>query len=329
MSAQEGKVRTSVACTVTNFQADIHSYRMLHSTLFRTAVLALSFTFVPSSRAQQGATKEGFALTWDQTITVTTDSLINGRHHFPAWTITVFEADAGTVLDLWKEDMKATGASVSGSKPMKALGTRIPEVVDGTAVLALGSTEKKAKLARLTLAFGANDSTPTKGNAEQEAYMRSLAVKYNRAVVQAQVATYEKMLGKASAKLTGTQEDVAKNRKNITKASSKLEKLKSKRSKVEGDMARQQGDITGLEKKFGLTNDPNDLEKLTKARGKLVKSESSLADLMSQEADVQGDLAKYQGQLEENSTEAQDRTITQEEVQRTVDALKRKMDGIR
>ena len=46
-------------------------------------------------------------------------------------------------------------------------------------------------------------------------------------------------------------------------------------------------------------------------------------------ADVQGDLAKYQGQLEENSSEAQDRTGTQADVQRTVDALKRKMDSIR
>lgn len=329
MSTLCEEVLTSVVYTVTNFKPTFIPHRMLPSTRFRATILALSFAFVPSSHAQQGATKEGFALTWDQTITVTADSLINGRHHFPAWTITVFESDAGTLLDLWKDDMKATGASVTGSKPMKALGAHIPEVVDGAAVLALGSTEKKAKLARLTLAFGANDSTPTKGNTGQEAYVRSLAVKYNRAVVQTQIATYEKMLGKASAKLTGTQEDVAKNRKNITKASSKLEKLKSKRSKVESEMARQQGDITGLEKKFGLTNDPNDLEKLTKARGKLVKSESSLAGLMSQEADVQGDLAKYQGQLEENSTEAQDRTITQEEVQRTVDALKRKMDGIR
>ncbi len=302
---------------------------MLSSSHLRSSFIALSFTLGLALHGQEGTTKEGFALGWNKTITAVPDSLSNGAHRFPAWTITVFEADAGTALDIWKADMKAIGATVTGSKPMKALGVRIPEVPEGTTMLAMSTTEKKAKLAKLTLAFGANDSTPIAGSAAQEAHVRSLAVKYNRTVVQAQIATYEKMLGKASSKLSGAQEDVAKNRKNITKANSKLEKLKSKRSKAQADMARQQGDIAGLEKKFALTNDPNDLEKLTKSRGKLVKIETAIAKLMSQEADVQGDLAKYQGQLEENSSEAQDRTGTQADVQRTVDALKRKMDSIR
>lgn len=296
----------------------------LRSLLF---VLPLPFALV--AHGQQATTKEGYALEWNKTITVVADSLTNRTHRLPAWTITVFETDGGELLDLWKSDMKALSVAVTGSKPVKAAGARITDVPGSTVAFATSTTDKKAKLARLTIAFGANDSTATPSNEGQESYVRGLAVKYNRAVVQAQIATYEKTLGKATGKLSSSQADVSKTRQNITKANGKLEKLKAKRGKVQGDIAHLQGDITGLEKKFALTNEPKDLEKLTKARGKLAKSEGSLAKLMTTEADVQGDLAKYQGQLDENSSEAQDRTATKEGVQHTVDALKRKLDAIR
>ncbi len=302
---------------------------MVPSHALRALLIALPLQLALTTNAQHGTTKEGYALEWNKTITVVADSLTSGTHRFPAWTITVFETDGGSLLDLWKTDMKALSVAVTGSKPMKAAGVRIAELTGVSTAFATSSTDKKAKLARLTIAFGANDSTAMTTNDGQEAYAHSLAVKYNRAVVQAQITEYEKSLGKATDKLSGSQADVAKTRQNITKANGKLEKLKSKRSKIQGDIAHLQGDITGLEKKFALTNEPKDLEKLTKARGKLAKSEGGLAKLMSQEASVQGDIAKYQGQLDQNSSEAQDRTATKDDVQSTVDALKRKLDAIR
>lgn len=301
---------------------------MVHALSIRFAAVSLLLSIATLVRAQEGRTKEGFSLTWDKKITVLPDSISNGKHRLPAWTIAVFETDAGTVLDLWKNDMKTMSTALINGKPAYATGVRIAEVGEANTMFAGATTDKKAKLARLTVAFATSDSTGTPNTSAQEAYVRSLAVKYNRAVVQTQIATYDKMLGKAGDKLSGTQEDVAKNRQNITKANGKLEKIKAKRGKVQGEIAHQQGDIAGLEKKFALTNATKDLEKLTKARGKLAKSESALAKLMQQEADVQGDIAKYQGKLESSTSEAEGRTATKDEVQRTVDALKRKHDNI-
>ena len=76
---------------------------------------------------------------------------------------------------------------------------------------------------------------PTSTMDGQEAYMRTLAVKYNRSVVQAQIAAYEKQLAKAGDKLTDTKGDVAKSQSRITKSNGQLEKIKAKRAKVERD----------------------------------------------------------------------------------------------
>lgn len=299
---------------------------MNRSILFFTAASVL----IPvSAIAQKGnATQEGYALSWDKTIAVIPDSLQNGTHKLPAWTIAVHEAESSDVMGWWMADMQAVSTAVTKTKPAKALGVRLAQVSGAAMAMAAAVQEKKAGLTKLTVAFALNDSTATEGNEGQEACMRALAVKYNRAVVQAQIAAYEKQLAKAGDKLADTKGDVAKSQSRITKSNNELEKIKAKRGKIQRSNAKISGDISGLEKKFALSNDPKDLEKLTKTRQKQAKGESSLAKLMQQEAKVQGDIAKEQGRLESSAGKAEDRGATKEEVQRVLDALKRKHDAI-
>lgn len=278
--------------------------------------------------AQTGKTREGYSLQWDRTIAVVRDTLQNGAFKLPAWTIAVHEADANEVMGWWMADMQGVSTAVTKGKPAKAMGLRLPQLADAAMAAAAVSAEKKADLARLTVAFAANDSTATTGLDGQEEYMRGLAVKYNRAVVAAQVAVYERQLGQAGDKLTDTKGDVAMSQSRITKSNSQLEKIKARRSKLQRDNTRISGDIAGHEKKFALSNDPKDLKKVTKAREKLAKSESALAKLMQQEAKVQGDIAKEQDRLERSSGKAEERGATKEELQRTLDALRRKHDAI-
>jgi hypothetical protein len=294
-----------------------------------TLFAAASLFFSVAANAQKGnATKEGFSLSWDKTIVVIPDTLQNGTFKLPAWTVAVHEAEASDVMGWWMNDMQAVSTAVTKGKPAKAVGLRLPELSGAAMAAAASVQEKKAGFAKLTVAFAVNDSTSTPSNEGQEAYMRSLAVKYNRAAVQAQIDVYEKQLGKAGDKLTSAKNDVAKSQSNITKSNSKLEKIKARRSKVERANAKMSGDIAGQEKKFALSNDPKDLQRLTKSRQKLAKGETSLAKMMQQEASVQGDIAKHQGRLESNAGKQEERGATKEEVQGFINALKRKHDSI-
>lgn len=278
--------------------------------------------------AQTGKTREGYSLQWDRTIAVVRDTLQNGAFKLPAWTIAVHEAEANDVMGWWMADMQAVSTAVTKGKPAKAMGLRLPQLPDAAMAAAAVNAEKKADLVKLTVAFAANDSTATAGTEGQEEYMRALAVKYNRAVVAAQIEAYEKQLGKAGDKLTDTKGDVTKSQSRITKSNSQLEKIKTKRGKIQRDNAKLSGDIAGHEKKFALSNDPKDLQKLTKAREKLAKGESALAKLMQQEAKVQADIAKEQGRLETRTNKAEESSAAKEDLQRLLEALRRKHDNI-
>lgn len=296
---------------------------MRTSLLFSSALL-LSLT----STAQ--TTKEGYALLWSNTITVVRDSLTNGKHKLPAYTITVFESDGNSVLDMWKADYKAISQGVTGSKPVKAVGVMQSAVSPSAlTVLAISSTEKKAGTGRLTVAFAKNDSVPAEEQQAAERVMQELAVKYNKAVVQNQITAKEKGLDKATGKAESAQADAAKLDKKSEKANSELKKIKSKQGKVQGNNAKLGGEIAGLEKKFQLTNDPKDLAKLAKLRGKLTKGEAELAKLLSSEAKAQGNVNKIEGAKPDAAKAEAQRAQTKEEAQKEVDQLKRKLNDIR
>lgn len=305
---------------------------MTHSR-FHLRSIALPFSLsllLLSAATAQEKTREGFTKTWDRPITVVPDSLLNGTHKLPAYTIAVHEADAGEVVDLWKADMKALSREVTGSKPLRANGVVLNELGAAPVNMAvMAVTEKKSDLSRLTVAFLVTDSTAMPAAPEQEAYVRSLAVKYNKAIVQKQIDAYQKMLDRSSEKLADAKGDEAKIKQRISKVNSDLAKIKAKRGKVMADNAEVQGDISGLEKKFALTNDPKDLQRLTKARQKLAKGESTVAKLIQSEAKAQATANKYQDQLPKASSEQQDITLNKEEITNTLNALKRKQDSIR
>lgn len=301
---------------------------MTHTFLKSIAVATLQIGAITEAFAQK-VTQDGTALTWEQELTVVGGTVAVNKVAQAAHTITIFETDGNTVLELWRTELTPISASVS-SKPAKATGVRLPKLSEEPVLLyAESSTDKKAKLARLSVAFMLNDSTPLADEGEQERYMRDLAVRLNRAVVQQQLDRYQKELDKASDKLGSTQDDAAKAQRNLTKANSDLEKVKSKRSKLERDNARVHGDITTLERKFALSNDPKDLQRLTKARQKVAKGESTQAKLMQQEAKIQGSINKHQDTLDSHKRKADGHTESKEDLMRIVSELKRKQDSIR
>ncbi len=274
-------------------------------------------------------TKDGTRLQWDQRIVVTEGSMAYNARTIPAHTITIFETDGGNAIDLWHLEMTPISTAID-TKPTRATGARLAQIsAEPLTVLAEATTDKKANLAKLTLAFLSNDSALQQNKEKEEKYMRELALRLNKAVVQGQIDRYQKDLDKAGDKLGGAQKDKAKAENNLAKANRELEKLKSRRAKIQGENAKLQGNIAGFEKKFALTNDPKDLKRLTKTRTSLAKNETGLAKIMEREAKVQGSMNKHQGTLEKHSDKASGHQESREDLQRIISELKRKQDNIR
>ncbi len=298
--------------------------------LSRIFVPVLAVAFSGSSLQAQDKTKEGFLLAWNNTITVVPDTLVNGTHKLPAYTITVFESDGSAAMDLWKTSMKARSREVTGSKPVKAVGAALVLVsASQVLVLAESSTDKKAGIGKLKLAFAENDSTPVANAEGARGQAHAMALELNKARVQGQIDVYAKSLGKISDKAADAQAAVAKNDKALAKANSDLAKAKKDVSKVQADNAKLHGDITGLEKKFAVTNDPKDLQKLTKARTKLAKGESTLAKAMKSESKAQDSVDKYQGKAPDRAQTHAEHTESKQELEAIKAKLERKLDAIR
>lgn len=269
-------------------------------------------------------------LEWTNTITVVPSKLQNGKHELPAHQVSIWETDASGAMDIWKNDFKSISTKISGSKPAKAEGVVIGDLSEAPLLVLVSTiTEKKAGLARLTVAYTLNDSTPLPDCSGCADHARSLGVKYNRAVVEAQVKAQESFANKAAGDLGSAQKDKAKVDSRLSKAKSDLEKHKARMAKLQRDNAKIQGDIAGLEAKFQLSNDQKDLQRLTKARSKLASGESQLAKQMQTETKLQASINK----LSNEQTSAESKQDTQkgsnEQAQRKLDALRRKLDQIR
>lgn len=298
-------------------------------TIMRNSLL-LSSALLLTLHTTAQTTKEGFNLMWSNTLTVVPDTLVNGTHKLPAHTITIHESDGNKALELWKVDYKAVSQSITGSKPTKAIGA-MQTAVSGTPmlVLATSTTDKKAGIGRLTVAFAKNDSVAIDEQEAAARVMQELAVKYNKAVVQEQILAKEKSLEKAAGKAESAQADAAKLAKKSEKANSELKKIKAKQGKIQANNAKLSGEIAGLEKKFQMTNNPKDLEKLAKLRSKLTKGESELAKLMGSEAKMQGNLNKIEGEKPDAAKVEAERLQSREEILKEVEQLKRKLNDIR
>lgn len=295
----------------------------------RHLLLAIGSLLIAANLNAQ-TTKEGYALLWSNTIAVVPDSMTNGTHRLPAFTITVFESDGNEAMDLWRAEYKPMSKELSGSKPVKATGVVQPAIATTPlTILASSTSDKKLGIGRLTLAFARNDSVAADEQQAAEKAMYDMAVRYNKAVVQKQITTKEKGLDKATGKQENAQADAAKLDKKSAKLNSDLKKIKAKQGKIQANNAKLSGEIAGLEKKFQMTNNPKDLEKLAKLRSKLTSGEADLAKLMSSEAKLQGNLNKIEGDKPDAAKEEAMRTQTREELEKELDQLRRKLNDIR
>lgn len=295
----------------------------------RTLLGIAAFICASSTLQAQDATKEGYALSWNNTIAAVPDTLVNGKYKLAAYSITVFESDGGEALDLWKTEMKTQSKDISGSKPMKAMGAMAPSLSSAPImVLAEGNSDKKAKQGILKIAYAMNDSVALAHSEPARRYAYDLAVKLNKAVVQKQLDSYSKTLDKSTSKLESAQKDVLKNDKNLSKANKALAKATTAISKYQANNADYSGRIAGLERKFATTNDPKDLKSLTKMRQKLAASENKMASEMRSQAKAQDAVAKYQGNAPSEAKAAQERVETQQANEKVINALKAKQSAI-
>ena len=122
-------------------------------TMMRNSLL-LSSALLLTLHSTAQTTKEGYNLMWSNTLTVVPDTLANGTHKLPAHTITIHETDGNKALEFWKNDYKALSQSITGSKPTKAIGVmQVAVSASPMIVLAISTTDKKAGIGRLTVAF--------------------------------------------------------------------------------------------------------------------------------------------------------------------------------
>lgn len=295
----------------------------------RTSILLSASLFLATSLNAQ-KTRDGYALKWGNSITVARDSLQNGRYMVPAYTIMVYESDGTATLDHWRAAVKPTSRSISGSKPAKATGVDQPTLCPTPMmILAGGSSDKRTGAGRLTMAFLKNDSTAIDDAQAAEKAARDMAVRLNKAVVQAQVAQAEKNLQKVTGKVEDARATTADLDKKSARTKRDLEKLKSRQVKVQEQNARTSGEIASLEKKLLLANDPKDIAMLEKLRARLTTGGTELARLLKTEAGYMDDLNRIEREKPDAARQEADRTKAREQVVEEVEQLKRKLDNIR
>ena len=295
----------------------------------RTITLLCAAVALTASLHAQDKLKDGTALTWDKTIVVGHDSLMNDTVKLPARTVPIYEADESQVAKLLEKTIPGSSFKKQG-KVLSASNVMLPSASD-TPVQVLASIErdKKADLSMLKVAFLQNGATLAGDDARLNEAVRDLGVKLNKAVVQEQIDTWKKQLGKAGNKAESASKASDKTQNKLTKSQAEVAKASKDKSQLQSEHAILQKEIDLKNEKWTLSQSPKDLKKLTKAREKITKNESKMARAMRSEADAQKDQSKYSSALPDAQKTEQAKASTQSDIQRTVDALQRKMDNIR
>ncbi len=277
----------------------------------------------------QNTLKDGTTLTWDKQITVVKGPLVADSATLPAFTVAVYEATASDVQGLLKTEMSGADLKKQG-KLLKASNVSFPA---GSAVpvdvLASITDNKKQKMSNLTLAFvAAGTNTPVE-NPDLESAVRDLSVRLNKAVVQQQLDSWTKQLGKADSKTESAAKSQDKAQAKLNKAQSQLEKTTREKSKLQSQHVIMQKEIDLYNEKWTLSQDPKDFKKLSKSRSNIAKNEAKMAKLMQNEAKAQKELTKTSSNLPDAQKAKDEKVAAQSQVQRTVDALQRKLENIR
>ncbi len=267
------------------------------------------------------------ALEWNNELAVVESTVNYGDSVLPAYTFTVFEGNRGDVLDLWRKDLTAGGAVIGKGEPFAANDVRIAELsTRPVRVITASKEDKKVGNTTVSLAFRSTDTIPAE---KAKAYVRDLAVKYNRAMVEQQIAEEEKALEKAKASLGKSASKENKLKADLQKTKNELVKLEADRTKQQKKNADILGQIAGAEQKYAITNDVKDLKKLTKYRSKLADGESKVARIMEKEAKLNATANKYSGALPDSADAKEEKEKGVASHEQRIEALRSKLAKIR
>lgn len=284
--------------------------------------ITLSFAYPAELLAQ----KNDPTMKWDHEIVVIQNSLSYRDTVLPALSFTVFEADQARAMELWRNDHSTKSASITKGKVAVARNTSIPDLsAQPLQVITIAKGDKRTGNATLSIAIRP-DSIPQE---KQQVYVRGLAVKYNRAVVEAQIANEARSLEKARSALGKSASKDNKLKADLQKTKASLNKLEAQRTKQQKNNAEMQGDIAGAEQKYVLTGDVKDLKKLTKHRRKLSQGETKVARIMEKEAKLNSTATKYSGDLPDSANAKEDREKGVAHHEQRMEALRSKLNDIR
>ena len=299
---------------------------MYTSRAFFLVPMVLAFT---TATFAQNTLKDGTSLVWDKQINVVKETLVTDSATLPAYTVAVYEVKASQVPGLLKTEMQGATFKKQG-KMLKAAGASVSSAsASPVDILGKVTENKKQKFSTLTLAFVSPGTTTPLENPDIEAAMRDLSVRMNRAVVQEQLNTWTKKLGKADSKAQSAGKTQDKAQSKLNKAQSQLEKTSREKSKLHNEHLVMQKEIDLYNQKWTLSQDAKDFKKLTKARSKITKNEGKMAKVMKTEAKAQKELSKTSSNLPDAQKAKDEKTAVQSDVQRTVDSLQRKLENIR
>ena len=295
----------------------------------RTPSLALALFVTVAIHAQEKTTS-GYLLNWTGSVSPVPGEVTNGKFKLPGLTIQIAEADAGTVTSLFKTEMTGRCAKYVSGTPIKCIDATIPEVSTAPHLLiAQAASGKKGSPATLTIAFATNDSTTLVDQGKAEAFVQSLAVRMNRAVVQVQIDEQQKVLNKYTGKVEGAQKDQAKAQKKGASATDDLESIKKEKAKLAEKQVDLQSDVQKYQARYNLTQKEDDLKKLTKAQEQLLKVQKDMSKQLKKEGQIQKDINAQAADVPKAQKEQLEQQTNKDQANTEMEALKRKFEAIR
>ncbi len=296
--------------------------------IVRSLLLVIVLCFAFRAEAQETSPIPG-AQEQPPVITVVPNALEVNNVEFPAHTITIHGARANDAFKLWRNEIRAQSRDISGRHPTVARGVIVPELSPSPiVVMAEAKSDRKADLALLTLAFAMNDSTPLQDDGTQQRYMYDLAVKYNQAIVQDEIARKQKELDKAKHRSDKAASAQQKIQNKLQRAQDKLEQTRLKREQAQAEKAEIEGDVIGLQRKLEVTDKPRDQQRLLRIRRKLAKADAQVLKWMERESELQADVNKYNGQLPDRDRTLQQRDAEVERLKEEIDRMQVTRDSI-
>ncbi len=292
---------------------------------------SLPFAFLLTTLAAdaQDKTESGYLLNWTNRIKIERDTLVHGKYKLPAYTFAVFETDAGIAVGEWVAAYESKGGKVTGSDPYKGVGVPVDGLSGAVTVMVTVTRNKKDGTALAAVALTQNDSTPAPDWEKGEKAVYDLAVRMNKGVVQKQVDEQQELVDELTKKLAGAQKDQVKATEQSADAADDLEKAKKEKAKLADKQADLQGEQAKLQEKYTRTNDPKDLEKLTKVQQDLVKVQKDMSKQLKKEADAQKDANKKQGDIPDSVEEQQELQVKKDRAVSELEALKRKKEAVK